>query len=442
VVGFGVSGKAIARALVARGAGVTAVDDRPDDELRAAAAALDVELVEAPGADALAALVARAELVVPSPGLRFDHPIFGLAASHGVAVAGEVELAARWATCPIVAVTGTNGKTTVTTLVTAMLTASGVDAVAAGNIGLALADAVDRDPAVLVVETSSFQLAHTDTFRPAVATWLNAAPDHLDVHRSFAAYVAAKARIWANQRDDDVAVVNAEDAVVMDAVRTTHPAPARVTTFGEAGQYRVHENALVTPAGTEILALDAIARLLPHELSNALAACATALEAGGTIAGARRALSEFRTLPHRLTLVGEAGGVQWYDDSKATNPHAALAAVDGFDSVVLIAGGQNKGLDLRDLARGAPHVRAVIAIGEAAGEVEAAFRDVRPVRRARSMTEAVDRAAELARAGDAVLLSPGCASFDWYENYGARGDDFARAVRELIGAGGARGGAG
>jgi UDP-N-acetylmuramoylalanine--D-glutamate ligase len=432
----------VARALTDRDVSVTVVDDRPDDELRALAVALGVELVEAPERGVLANLVAGVDLVVPSPGVPFDHPVFALAAERGIPVHGELEVASQWANRPLVAITGTNGKTTVTTLVTEMLVASDIGAVAAGNIGLALSDAVASTAEVLVVEASSFQLQLTEEIRPAVAVWLNAAPDHLDIHGTFGAYVAAKARIWANQRDDDVAVVNADDPVVMEAARSTHAAPAKVTTFGRDGDYHVRGSALVTPEGQEIVEIGALGRVLPHELSNALAACAAAVSAGATIAGAQRALIDFRTLPHRLTLVGEAGGVQWYDDSKATNPHAALAAVEGFDSVVLIAGGQNKGLDLGELARGAGRVRAVVAIGDAAGEVEAAFRGVRPVQRARSMLDAVSRAADLARAGDAVLLSPGCASFDWYENYGARGDDFSRAVRELIDEERTRGGTG
>jgi UDP-N-acetylmuramoylalanine--D-glutamate ligase len=440
VVGFGVSGRAVTRALRERGVDVVAVDDRPRDETRAVAVELGVELVEAPGREVLADVVAGVDLVVPSPGVPFDHPVFELAAAGGTAVRGELELASQWAGRPIVAVTGTNGKTTVTTLVTEMLVASGLRAVAAGNIGVALSDAVASDAQVLVVEASSFQLQLTDTFRPAVALWLNAAPDHLDIHGTFAAYAAAKARIWANQRDGDVAVVNADDPVVVQAARSTHA--SEVITFGRDGDYHVRGGALRTPAGHEIATLAALGRVLPHDVSNALAASAAAISAGASVEGARRALLDFRTLPHRLTLVGEAGGVQWYDDSKATNPHAALAAIDGFNSVVLIAGGQNKGLDLSALAGSADRVRAVIAIGEAAAEVEVAFGSLRPVQRARSMRDAVSRAAELARAGDAVLLSPGCASFDWYESYGARGDDFARAVREILADDGARGRAG
>jgi UDP-N-acetylmuramoylalanine--D-glutamate ligase len=180
------------------------------------------------------------------------------------------------------------------------------------------------------------------------------------------------------------------------------------------------------------VAVKALPRALPHDLANSLAAAAAALAAGGSLEGTRRALEGFSGLPHRMTLVGEAGGVRWYDDSKATNPHATLAALGGLPSAVLVAGGRNKGLDLSVLAQAEPRVRGVVAIGEAAPEVAAAFQGVRPVERAGSMAEAVRRAREMAREGDAVVLSPGCASFDWYTSYAHRGDDFAAAARQLL----------
>ncbi|WP_421119812.1 glutamate ligase domain-containing protein [Aquihabitans daechungensis] len=183
------------------------------------------------------------------------------------------------------------------------------------------------------------------------------------------------------------------------------------------------------PDGLELLAADELTRALPHDVSNALAASATALAVGATLDGVRTALRAFRSLPHRVELVGEAGGVRWYDDSKATAPHATMAAMAGFGSAVLIAGGRNKGLDLSELGDLAPHLRAVVAIGEAAPEIEAAFRDRTPTVVASSMDEAVALAAGLAEPGDDVVLSPACASFDWYPGYAARGDDFHRAVR-------------
>jgi UDP-N-acetylmuramoylalanine--D-glutamate ligase len=432
VLGLGRSGQAVARHLLVRGTSVAVVDDAPGDDARAAASALGLALVERPGTDALADMVVRADLVVPSPGVPASHPVYRLARAAGVAVSGEVELAAGWSSCPLVAVTGTNGKTTVTSLVAEMLSASGVAALAAGNIGLPLCDAVGNEELkVVVAEVSSFQLAFTESFRPAVAVWLNLAADHLDWHGDLDAYVAAKARIWARQGPADVAVVNADDPVVMARAAT---APSRVVTFGlesPSVDFGVVDGWLRGPDGP-LIEVARLPRSLPHDVANALAASAAALAAGATEDGVRAALARFGPLPHRLTLVAYSGGVRWYDDSKATNPHAAAAAVAGFDSVVLIAGGRNKGLDLSTLAQVAGRIRAVVAIGEAAPEVAAAFADLRPVSAAGSMDDAVAAAALAARTGDVVLLSPGCASFDWYSSYAERGDDFARAVHNLL----------
>ncbi|MDQ1395508.1 MAG: UDP-N-acetylmuramoylalanine--D-glutamate ligase [Acidimicrobiaceae bacterium] len=428
VIGFGVTGEAVARHADA--GTVVAVEDRPDDAKRERAAALGVTLVEAPDEVALAALVRKAELVLPSPGVPLSHPIYRVAEQSGAEVVSEVELAARRARVPIVAITGTNGKTTVTTLVAAMLVASGSRAVAAGNIGLPLLDAVASDAEVIVAEVSSFQLAFTRTFAPHVATWLNLAEDHLDWHPSMRHYADAKARIWANQTPGDIAVANRDDPAVMAAAAT---APAAVVTFGGGeGDYRVSNGFLVAPAGNQIAALDELPRRLPHDIANALAATASAISAGATMASCRRTLLGFEGLPHRVTLVREAGGIRYFDDSKATTPASVLAALEGFESAVLIAGGMNKGLDLGVLATAASHIRAVVAIGDAAPAVEAAFRGLRPVTRAGSMTQAVMQAKEAACQGDAVLLSPGCASFDWYSSYAERGDDFVQAVRTLV----------
>jgi UDP-N-acetylmuramoylalanine--D-glutamate ligase len=432
VLGFGVSNQAVARHLLVRGTSVSLVDDAPTDDVRAAAAALGLNLVVHPDLTTLADMVVRSDLVVPSPGVPAAHPVYRLAKAAGVPVRGEVELAFRWSICPLVAVTGTNGKTTVTTLVAEMLTASGVPALAAGNIGLPLSDAVGNDDVkVVVAEVSSFQLAFADSFRPVVAVWLNVAPDHLDWHGGMDAYVAAKARIWARQGAADVAVVNADDPIVMAQAAS---APSRVLTFGlgsPSADYRVEDGWLRGPGGRLVEAAR-LPRSMPHDVANALAASAAALAAGATADGVRAALIAHAPLPHRLTLVAYSAGVRWYDDSKATNPHAAAAAVSSFDSVVLIAGGRNKGLDLSELAQAAGPIRAVVAIGEAAPEVQAAFEGARPVAHATTMDEAVAAAAALARTGDVVLLSPGCASFDWYRSYAERGDDFAAAVHSLL----------
>ncbi|MGI9033118.1 MAG: UDP-N-acetylmuramoyl-L-alanine--D-glutamate ligase [Acidimicrobiales bacterium] len=431
VVGMGASGAAAARHLHDRGARIVAVDDAPGDEARAAAARLGLELVEAPDVARLADLLVGADVVVPSPGVPLAHPVFGLAAEHGVPVRGEVELAFRWTHHPVVAVTGTNGKTTVTALTTEMLTASGVRAIAGGNIGLPLSEAVRRDVDVVVAEVSSFQLRWTDTFCPQVGVWLNVAEDHLDWHPGMDDYVAAKSRIWAHQGSDNLAVANADDPVVAAAARS---APGRVEAFSVVGEahWRVARGALWGPPG-RIVDVSELPRALPHDLANAMAAAAAALGAGATVEGVRAALRGFPGLPHRLTLVAHEDGIGWYDDSKATNPHATLAALYGLSSVVLIAGGRNKGLHLGVLRQGSHHLRAVVAMGEAAPEVASVFDGVCPVTTVSSMDEAVAAARAGAMPGDTVLLSPGCASFDQYPSYAARGDDFARAVITLVG---------
>lgn len=439
VVGLGVTGEAVARQLATDGP-VTVVDDRPDSAGFAGRAAgleaLGVTVVGSPTPGQLAKLVAAADLVVPSPGVPEAHPVYGLAAEHRVPLHSEIELAAAAAArrgVPLVAVTGTNGKTTVTTMLAELLSAGGRRAVAAGNIGRPLLDAVHDDVDVVVAEVSSFQLRFTETFRPRVALMLNVAEDHLDWHPSFPEYVAAKARIFANQQADDLLVFNADDEAVAGVAGS---APGRSVAFslraGAAGAWRLHDGRLVRPDGTALMTASDLARSGPHDIANALAAAAAAADLGVGNEALTRVLASFSGLPHRVTPVGQSGGVTFVDDSKATNPHAALAALAGFDSVVLLAGGRNKGLDLGVLRGEAPRIRAVVAIGEAADEVAEVFEGVRPVRRAGSMAEAVRLGAELAEPGDTVLLSPACASFDWYSGYAARGDDFAREVAALL----------
>ena len=432
MLGLGVTGRAVLRALVAHDEGVVVVDDRPTDAGRALTAELGIRLVEAPTAEALRVLVDEVDAVLPSPGVPDHHPIFAAAAAAGVPVLSEFDLAQRWDDRPLVAITGTDGKTTVTELTRRMLEASGQHAVAVGNLEIPLVAAIDDpDVDVFVVEASSFRLLHSQRFAPSVGTWLNLAPDHLDNHATMAEYVAAKARIWEAQRPSDVAIGNADDPVVLDHLQR---APARRETFGIAApaDNRLEGNRLVLADGDLLASVDELPRAFPHDLANALAAAASARHGGATTAGAHEALVGFEGLPHRVTLVGEAGGVRWFDDSKATAPHATRAAVRSFASVVLIAGGRNKGLDLAELALDADHVRAVVAIGEAGPDVAAAFDGKRPVHPADSMDDAVATAAGLARSGDVVLLSPGCASFDWYGSYGERGDDFVRAVHDLL----------
>jgi UDP-N-acetylmuramoylalanine--D-glutamate ligase len=446
VVGLATTGASVVSYTRAAGHDVTVLEDRPPtvgaatDAYRARAEQAVAEgavLVESADAEAAAARGRAADLVVPSPGVRPDHPALVAAHAAGVPVRSEIDLAAaRLRARPeaprLIAVTGTNGKTTVTTLIDAMLRTTGIASVAAGNIGRPLLDAAGDDVAVVVAEVSSFQLALTTTaFAPDVAVLLNVAEDHLDWHGAVDAYAAAKARVFVHQGPDALLVVNGDDAVA-DALAAD--APGRVVRFvagvPDLAGYGVYEGELLGPGGVVVAPVPATGA--PHDIANALAAAAAALEVGADLDAVARTLAGFGGLAHRVQLVGERDGVRFYDDSKATNPHATASALAGFEHVVLIAGGRNKHLDLGGLRAHADRLRAVVAIGEAAGEVEAVFAGVVPVVRADSMHDAVRAASARALPHDAVLLSPACASFDWYESYAARGDDFASEVALLV----------
>lgn len=437
VLGFAQTGQAVARVLRRRGFDVVVVDDRRSDEDAIEAAALGVELVIAPTDEVLREIASECSEFVISPGVLPSHPIFSTTPT--VELISEIELASRMTKVPIVAITGTNGKTTVTTLVDEMLRHSGMKSTAAGNIGPTLIDAVDRDDVeIIVAEVSSFQLALTSSFRPRVATWLNFAEDHLDWHDSIGDYARAKAKIFQAQDDGDVAIANRHDPVAFESAMASR---ARLVTFGATGaDYHLEGDRFCSIDGADLGGVDLLARSLPHDIDNALAALATALESGATVEGCQAALSKATVLAHRVSFVSSTGGIDFYDDSKATTPSAVIAALAGFDSVVLICGGRNKGLDLsviQESARrdGAHQLRAVVAIGEAAPQVAALFETTTQVAHAATMDEAVELAYGFGRPGDVVLLSPGCASFDWYRSYAERGDDFARAVHALTGTG-------
>ena len=430
LVGFAITNQAVCAQLTERGHAVAAADDAPDDQAHRRAAAMGVDLIERPAPENWPALVADARVVVPTPGLPEAHPSLRAAAAAGVPVVSEFDLAQRWDARPSLAVTGTNGKTTVTLLAAAMLDASGIEVRVAGNTETPLVEAIRDDrPAAFVVEASSFRLGHSRCYRPAVAVWLNFAPDHLDVHASLASYRTAKAAVWSKADEHTISVVNRDDPVVVAHI----PDKGRVVAYGlSEGDYLMRDGALW--AGSEkLIDVEELHRTQPHELSNQLAAAAVAMAGGAHLEGVRTAMRAWTGLPHRMVLVAEHRGIRYYDDSKATTPHAVCAAVRSAKPVVLIAGGRNKGLDLGPLAGVADGVRSVVAIGEAAAEVEEVFSRHCPVVVAESMDEALGQAAELARGGDAVLLSPGCASFDWYGSYAERGDHFSRLVRELIG---------
>jgi UDP-N-acetylmuramoylalanine--D-glutamate ligase len=420
---------------------VVVVDDHIDDAKRALAGELGVELLATPVS--IDALVGGCDLVSPSPGVPETHGVIAAARDLGVPVRSEIELAYAWeqdrpgGARPILAVTGTDGKTTTSLLAAAMLTAAGVRTVAAGNTDVPLVDAIEMELDAYVVECSSFRLAWTDQFRADAGLWLNLAPDHLNWHRSMVTYEAAKARLFDLQRLSDVAIGFVDDPIVM---RHLAGAPARHVTFGRSNaDYQLAGDTLSAPTGT-IATVASMKRRLPHDITNALAASALVFESGlADLSAAGRAIETFVGPPHRIEPVGERDGVQWFNDSKATTPHAAAVAIRGFEHLVLIAGGRNKGLDLAPMAAEPQRLRSVVAIGESAAEIAELFSPHCAVVRADSMEAAVVAAADSARRGDAVLLSPGCASFDWYPigGYVARGDHFRQLVAEMVGSQGA-----
>ncbi len=432
VIGLRATGAAVVELFATDRAALLVVDDRigvdDDAELaeRAAAAQGHGAAVHGPVED-WTAFFGRAaiDLVVPSPGVRPDHPAIVEARSRDIPVRSEIDIAAERINAPLVAITGTNGKTTVTELVTAMLEASGLDVACGGNIGTPLVSLVPTSADVVVAEVSSFQLEFTtEAFRPAVAVLLNIDDDHLDWHGGRAAYAAAKAQVTAHQGADAVFIYDVSDPAV---VRIAEGSGAQRIPFSEPlGPVTLHD-------GRSVIDPAAMPRSLPHDRTNALAAAEAAIAAGANLDAIREVLRSYRTLPHRVALIADHDGIVWIDDSKATNPHATRRAIDAFASVVLCAGGLNKGLDLGTMINpNDDRVRGIIAFGAAADEIVAAFGPRIPVEVARDMDDVVVRARAMARPGDTVLLSPGCASFDAYRNYSERGDDFARAVRSAL----------
>lgn len=431
VAGIGASGFAAARALLERDAKVKVTEAADTPHVRAQADVLralgaDVEI----GGHDLGSL--DADLAVLSPGIPPTAPVVSALRDSAIPVVSEIELAYRLAECDFLAVTGTNGKTTTTTLLAAILETAGRRSVAAGNIGLPLVDAVaqvGRD-GVIAVEVSSFQLAFIDDFHPKVAAVLNIAEDHMDWHGTMDAYARAKARITMNQTADDSLVVNQDD----DRARAAADgSAAQLVTFSATtdADACVDAGRLVW-RGRSVLERDEL--LLPGRAGTEDALCALACAAAyGIDADAiASALRRFRPLHHRLETVVSADRVTYIDDSKATNPHATLAAVAELTDVVLIAGGRSKGIDLGALAATVPPVIAVVALGEAADEVAAVFKGLVPVDVVADMDAAVRAARARSVPGGSVLLSPGCASLDMYESYAERGEYFARAVGTML----------
>jgi len=447
VYGMGLSGRAAARLLLAHGVSVLGVDDRPAEELDLQELDRDsrFELAEAGNLAGVSATMGSIDGVVVSPGVPMDRPLLAEARRRGLPVVAEVELAFPFLNGPVVAITGSNGKSTTTAMTGDMLRAAGLAVEVCGNIGRPLTEAVDWPPdRVFVVELSSFQIEGIDTFRPRAAALLNLSEDHLDRYPSLAAYAAAKKRLFRAMGPQDVAIANADDPATVDLETSARRrlfsrlAPVADGCYLDGG--RVIEIGPGAPenAPRELFAADDVPLAGVQNLENAMAAALLARAAGAAPGAIRAGLRAFRGLPHRLERVGEAAGVAWYDDSKGTNPGATAKAIEGFadGTVHLILGGRNKGADLASLG---PIVRRkarrVYLIGEAAADFARALGGV-PQEAAGTLDRAVAAAAAAARPGDAVVLSPACASFDQFRNFGHRGEVFQDLVRaRLAGAG-------
>ncbi|HVR18859.1 MAG TPA: UDP-N-acetylmuramoyl-L-alanine--D-glutamate ligase [Polyangiaceae bacterium] len=426
VVGLGKSGVSAARLCRDRGARVVGTDSAPLGELSPEARGLDIE-VRGGGHAGIA--FETADLVVVSPGVP---PLGELAraAEAGAEVIGELELACRFLEAPIVAIGGTNGKSTTTKLVAEILEAAERRVFVGGNYGTPAADAVGKAWDAVVLEVSSFQLERAPRFHPKVSVLLNVTEDHLDRYTSFVAYAEAKGNAFVNQERGDTAFVPFGDAICEEQAMRGE---GDILTFGD-GDYAV-EGGIVTEAKSGEAFDLASARLYGrHNHDNAAAAIGAARALGVRPEAVRRALAAFEPLPHRMALVGELQGVRFYDDSKGTNVGAAVTALRGMGEAhgVLIAGGRDKHGSYAPLTEALrERGRAVVLIGEAAMRIAAAVEGALPVEHAGSMEDAVRRAFRLAQPGDAVLLSPACSSFDMFKGYADRGDHFRRAVLAL-----------
>ncbi len=439
VFGMACTGVAVAEFLADRGALTTVLDEKPAGKLAKAIARLeklDVTLV--PDAKAYSQF-GDPEMVIPSPGVPYDHPMLEAARAAGAHIIGEIELAYRFCETPIIAVTGTNGKGTVVTLIRDMLTRAGLKVEVAGNIGVPLIAIVHsaRDLDLIVAEISSFQLETVELFRPWTAILLNVSHDHQDRHPDIDDYLAIKARIFANQDLADLAILNADDARV---ARLQPQLPATVLTAslsdGNAAGRLVDASLVVHLPGREPLQVCSTADLpmrKPHNLTNALCASLAAAACGAPAEAMAHALKHYRRPPHLMQDAGTVGEVRFIDDSKATNPAAAMADLTTVEGpVIVIAGGRAKGVNLTEFAetlvRRAEHV---ILIGESAEQIAAMIGRRRPFTIADTLHDAVHIAFKLARPAWTVLLAPACASHDMFENMARRGEAFCEAVRQL-----------
>jgi len=440
VVGLARTGIVTSLFAAGYGATVTATDEKSESELSEAAARLrDAGVKLELGGHSDATFLAQ-DLIVLSPGVPVKLAPVALARSRGVPVWSEIELAWRFLRGKLVAITGSNGKTTTTSLVAHILKTAGIQTLVGGNIGVPLLSLVESsvDSSVTVAEISSFQLEAIEAFRPEIGVLLNLTPDHLDRHASFEEYATAKMRMFENQLDRDCAVLNADDPEV------TRRMPSRQQVFWFSRQKRVaagaflrDEQIIFRHEGTEVEVArrDQIALRGGHNVENVLAACAAAYLAGATPAAIASGVKTFRGVEHRLEFVAEIGGVKFYNDSKATNVDAALKAMEAFsEPLIAILGGKDKGSPYTPLAEPLrQRARVVILIGAAAEKIAGDLGDAVEVAHAGTLERAVQLASKRAQPGDVVLLAPACSSFDQFENYEERGRKFKELVARLQG---------
>lgn len=434
VVGFARTGEAVARFLASRGAQVMVTDKRMPgeflDEMRQLRSlGVGFEL----GHHDLATFLSQ-DLIVVSPGVPMEIPPLETARSRGIEIISEIELGCRFVTAPILAITGTNGKTTTTSLAGEILTESGYETFVGGNIGTPLIQLVESGRRVerVVLELSSFQLEGVTSAHPRVAALLNITEDHLDRYRSFDEYIAAKERLFMNMGGNDVAVMNLDDPVV---ARIASRIPCRLLPFSH--KQKLDEGVFVQE-GEMVVRIDGREERFGigefrlkglHNLENIMAALGSTLPLGGTPEAARRTLARFGGLPHRMELVRTVDGVGWYEDSKATNVGSVEKALASFSDITLIAGGKDKGgsyLPLAPLVR--ERVRHMILIGEARERIAAELGGLTDTHLVNTLKDAVDLAHRLTKPGGTVLFSPACSSFDMFRDY----EDRARQFRALV----------
>ncbi len=438
VLGAGESGLASVRLLLRRRAKVFLSDSAKQDKHLDTIKELD-ELGVAYEFGANTHLALEADAIIVSPGIPLTIPILELARAKQIPIIGEIELASDLAEAPIVAITGTNGKTTTTTLTGEIFKAAGWTTVVAGNIGTAFADVVEQnigDKAINVLEVSSFQLDTIKDFRPKVSALLNITPDHLDRYKNYEAYIQSKFRITENQRGHDIFVYNHDDEIVRSFADSLS---IRTYGFSLTEQLKngafVDNGEMIVRLGREresVIAIEKIGIPGPHNLMNAMAAVLIARSIGIEYDSIRKTLEHFSGVEHRIEFVRELDGVKYYNDSKATNVDAVKYALQSFkEPIILIAGGKDKGNDysmIKELVK--EHVKTIITVGDGAGLLEKFFKNTVPLESAGySIEKAIELSRGLAAKGDVVLLSPACASFDMFDNYEHRG----RIFKEIVG---------